>query len=119
MGRVWILDTETKGTGANMVPLDSVVAKPSAPREPMVARRRPRERPAEEPEPKRPPEFKVVDVMTREVLAENAPARAMLDVLKGVRSVVDVHIYSRRPGEERWRALTHGEQRAIWDLRDR
>jgi hypothetical protein len=28
MGRTWVLDTETKGTGANMVPLDKVQAKP-------------------------------------------------------------------------------------------
>jgi len=28
MGKVWVLDTETKGTGANMVPLEKVQAKP-------------------------------------------------------------------------------------------
>jgi hypothetical protein len=27
MGKVWVLDTETKGTGANMVPLEKVQAK--------------------------------------------------------------------------------------------
>jgi hypothetical protein len=33
MGKVWVLDTETKGTGARMVPLDNVQAKPEpAPR---------------------------------------------------------------------------------------
>ena len=117
MGRIWVLDTETKGTGAHMVPLDSVPERPPAPLESMVGPRKPREQPPVE--PKQPPEFKVIDVMTREVLAESASARAMLDVLAGVRSIVDVHIYSRRPGEEKWRALTHGEQRAIWNLRDR
>jgi len=30
VGKVWILDTETKGTGANMVPLDRVVRKPGS-----------------------------------------------------------------------------------------
>jgi hypothetical protein len=29
MGKVWVLDTETKGTGANMVPLEKVQAKPA------------------------------------------------------------------------------------------
>jgi hypothetical protein len=38
MGKAWILDTETKGTGANMVPLEKTVAKP----EPAAPKRRPR-----------------------------------------------------------------------------
>jgi hypothetical protein len=32
MGKTWILDTETKGTGANMVPLEKVQEKGDAPR---------------------------------------------------------------------------------------
>jgi hypothetical protein len=27
VGKVWVLDTETKGTGANMVPLERVLSK--------------------------------------------------------------------------------------------
>src|SRR5688500_11346939 len=42
-GKTWVLDTETKGTGANMVPLDKVLEKP----EPAPAPRRPA--PADEP----------------------------------------------------------------------
>ena len=41
--KTWVLDTETKGTGANMVPLEKVLKKP----EPAPARRRPT--PAAEP----------------------------------------------------------------------
>ena len=41
--KTWVLDTETKGTGANMVPLEKVIKKP----EPAPARRRPA--PAAEP----------------------------------------------------------------------
>jgi hypothetical protein len=41
--KTWVLDTETKGTGANMVPLEKVLKKP----EPAPARRRPT--PAPEP----------------------------------------------------------------------
>jgi len=28
MGKVWVLDTETKGTGANVVPLEKVLKQP-------------------------------------------------------------------------------------------
>jgi hypothetical protein len=41
--KTWVLDTETKGTGANMVPLEKVLKKP----EPAAAQRRPA--PAPEP----------------------------------------------------------------------
>jgi hypothetical protein len=33
MSKVWVLDTDTKGTGARMVPLDKVLAKPEPPPE--------------------------------------------------------------------------------------
>jgi hypothetical protein len=43
MGKVWVLDTETKGTGAQMVPLEKVQAKPEAePRPERPRERRPR-----------------------------------------------------------------------------
>ena len=29
MGKTWVLDTETKGTGANVVPLEKTLAKPA------------------------------------------------------------------------------------------
>src|ERR671919_2949968 len=38
MGKTWVLDTETKGTGANMVPLEKAQAKPE-PRRRKPARR--------------------------------------------------------------------------------
>jgi hypothetical protein len=44
VGKVWVLDTETKGTGANMVPLEN--ARQGAESRP--ARRRPRPRPTEQ-----------------------------------------------------------------------
>jgi hypothetical protein len=44
VGKVWVLDTETKGTGANMVPLEQAQKQPdSAPARP---RRRPERRAA-------------------------------------------------------------------------
>jgi hypothetical protein len=53
MGKTWVLDTETKGTGANMVPLEKVQKKPAAEEEPAPRRRRPA-RPSEPaPRPRR------------------------------------------------------------------
>lgn len=39
MAKVWVLDTETKGTGANMVPLEKLQAKPEPRRRRPAARR--------------------------------------------------------------------------------
>jgi hypothetical protein len=35
MGKTWVLDTETKGTGANMVPLEKVLKRPEPPEKPV------------------------------------------------------------------------------------
>jgi hypothetical protein len=39
VGKVWVLDTETKGTGANMVPLEKAQKQPDS--KPARTRRRP------------------------------------------------------------------------------
>jgi hypothetical protein len=120
MAKRWILDTETKGTGANMVPLEDVLAKPKERNtERVFVAPKPRPRPAPEPEPRHPPRFKVVDVMTRETLAEDADGRATVAALKGVRSIVDVHISAWDRSKGAWRLLPLADQRAIWELRDR
>jgi hypothetical protein len=61
MAKVWVLDTETKGTGANMVPLEKVVRSPADRAEPAEApAQRPKrarpvdERPAAPARPRRP-----------------------------------------------------------------
>ncbi len=118
MGRVWVLDTETKGTGANMVPLERVLKRPSAAAEPLFVPPKPSQRPPEEPKPREPRRFRVMDVMTREVLADGASAREAIDVLKGFRSVVDVNLYVWQPEGERWRMLTFPECAEMWKLRD-
>ena len=118
MGRVWVLDTETKGTGAEMVPLDSIVNKKRAPRQDEVfvnPRRTPREPKPEE--PRAPLSFKIVDVVSQQVLADGAGTREALEVLDGVRSLVDVRIYLWRPQAEKWRLLTLAEQRRLWERR--
>jgi hypothetical protein len=117
--RVWVLDTATKGTGAEMVPLDSVVKKPAPTGERLFVPPKRPPRPPKDAEPRRPRTFKVVDVTTREVLAEGTGARATLDVLSTVRSIVDVNVFVWEPKPERWRLLTLAEQRVLWERRDR
>jgi hypothetical protein len=115
--KAWILDTSTKGTGAAMVPLDNVLRKPSEQAKPIFVPppRRPKPDPA--PEPRHPRSFKVVDIVTRQVLTDGADARAVIDVLRGVRSIVDVNIYVWQPKTEKWRLLTFEERRVLWDSR--
>jgi hypothetical protein len=119
--KVWVLETSTKGTGANVVPLERVLRSPSSSSTPtpVYVPPKPRPRPAPAPEPKAPRRFKVVDVISRQVLGEDVSARETVDVLRGVRSVVDVHVYVWEPGHDRWRMLTLAEQGALWELRDR
>jgi hypothetical protein len=117
VGKVWVLDTETKGTGAEMVPLEKVQKQPAAPER----RRRKAPAPARAkaaPKPQRPDTFKVVDVMTRLPLIEDASARETIERLRGVRSIVDVTIHAWDDRAERWQRLSRGEERALWRLRD-
>lgn len=116
MGRTWVLRTETKGTGAQMVPIESVKRRSSA-AEPVFVKRQPMQRPErQEPEPRPPRRFKVVDVMTRQTLADDANAREAVDALKSVRSIVDVNVYSWQEQRARWRLLSFAEQGALWQL---
>jgi len=118
MARVWVLDTSTKGTGATMVPLETVLRKPSAHSKPIYVPPPPRPKAPPPAEPRRPRAFKVVDIRSREVLAEDATARETIEVLGGVRSIVDVNVYAWEPTPAKWRLLTFGEQRLLWDHRD-
>ena len=118
MAKIWVLDTDTKGTGAEMVPLEQAQKRAGSGLTTYVPRAKGRRRP-ETPEPKRPARFRVVDVMTREALVEDAGARATVDALRDVRSVVDVDVYTRSGDAEPWRRLTLSEQKALWAYRDR
>jgi hypothetical protein len=117
--RVWVLDTETKGTGAEMVPLDTVLKKPEPRREPLFVPPKPKPPEPTPAEPRQPRRFRVVDVETRAVLADDAGPREALRALGGVRSIVDVHVSVWEPASERWRLLTLAEQRVLWDRRAR
>jgi hypothetical protein len=119
MAKTWVLDTETKGTGAQMVPLEKVLK--GVARKPelnLVDLERPAPpRPVPEPDVPQPRVFKILDVMTRETLAEGVDLRTALDLLADVRSNVDVHIYVWDADRPRWRMLGLDEQRALWDAR--
>jgi hypothetical protein len=119
MAKIWVLDTETKGTGAKLVPLEQEKTPRARTPEPVFVPPKPRERPEPAPEPRRPRTFKVVDVMTREVLAEGVDARATVDILARFRSVVDVGVSVWEHETERWRPLTLGEQKVLWGFRER
>jgi len=117
MAKTWILDTETKGTGAHIAPLPRPNAVP--PREralDTVTLRRP-ERRAVRSEPARSPMFKVVDVMSAKVITEGVDARAAVEALGPMRSVHDARVYVWVASSRRWRLLTFAEQRSLWRMR--
>jgi hypothetical protein len=101
-----------------MVPLERVLHKPGSP---VPGFTLPELRPpaTEEPGRRQPRSFKVVDVMTRQVLADDVDARGAVAALEDVRSIVDVTVSVWEPDSERWRLLTFGETRALWDYRGR
>jgi hypothetical protein len=99
-----------------MVPLEKVLEQPGSGREEFVPPE-PRRQPAAAPEAPPPRRFRVVDVMTGRVLAEDAGASAALAALRQVERLVDVHVYVWQPGAQRWRLLTLAEQKAMWARR--
>jgi hypothetical protein len=125
-GRVWVLDTETKGTGAEMVSLErlererrspasrervSVVQRPPAAK-PEGAAGVTEAAPAEAEGPRR---FKLVNVIKNQVVTEDASAREIVSLLEEVRSAADVHIYVWQG--DRWRPLSLSEKKAFWGFR--
>jgi hypothetical protein len=121
MAKTWVLETHTKGTGANIVPLEEGAApvppEPSE-REPLYVPRKPAPRPAPEPARKAPSRFKVVEVTTGRVLAEDAGVRATVELLREVPSITDVAIWIWSERHGRYVLLTHREQRRLWELRE-
>lgn len=120
MRKVWVLDTSTKGTGASVVPLERAGEKGERKAEPPRPVYR-RAEPAGPAEPEAPPvrAFRVVDLLTDRVLADEATAREAVRALEAVRSTVDVRVYVREGEDGAWRLLTLREQRALWELRGR
>ena len=116
MAKEWVLDTETKGTGAHMVPLETVSRRPAAPEPVFVERTPAKPREPQAPEPRAPRKFKIVDLMTRRDLAVGVGAREAAHVLRDIRSVVDFNVYTWEDGRADWRLLTFPERQALWEL---
>jgi hypothetical protein len=115
-GKVWVLDTETKGTGAQMVPLESVTTQPR-PKEHFLPATARRHKTAPQPVERAPRRFRVTDVASRRVLGDELDARATLALLAGQRSSVDVNVSVWEPDEARWRLLTLSEKQLLWERR--
>jgi hypothetical protein len=118
VGKVWVLDTETKGTGAQMVPLEKTLERPPA--EPERRRARPVPKPTQterSPEPAPPRRFRVIDALSREVLADDAGLAETLELLRAVEQPVDVSVYAWEHIAEQWRLLTRRELSLLWDFR--
>jgi hypothetical protein len=117
MAKTWVLDTDTKGTGAEMVPIEKTRARPRREGDlALVDLGGPaRAQPAET--PPAPTLFKVVDVLSARTLAENVGARDAVRALEGLRSVLDARISVWSPERRRWRLLSLGEAKALWAFR--
>ena len=118
MAKTWLLDTETKGTGAHIVPLEKAHEGPRKDQDlATVTLERPPRLPHAPEEPPGPLTFKVLDIRSGRVLGEGIDTRATVEVLEDVGSVVDVRIYVWVPKAARWRLLRLDEQRALWEFR--
>lgn len=119
MGKTWLLDTETKGTGAHVVPLEQALEHRGGKEQDLAVVTLERPPRAHTPtEPPGPRTFKVVDVMSARVLAEGISARDTVELLADIRSALDVRIYVWMQRAERWRLLSLQEQKALWGFRD-
>jgi hypothetical protein len=121
MAKTWVLDTETKGTGAHMVPLEKLLRRAGKERElATVQLRRGPER-VDEPGPPAPEpyRFRVVDVLSGRELGRDLDVRAAVRLLEARDSVLDSRVYVRVPGSERSRLLTLDEHKLLWRYRGR
>ena len=117
MAKTWVLETHTKGTGANIVPLDESAPAEQGEHEPPFVPRRSAPRAPAPPPPKAPSKFKVVEVTTGRVLVQGAGVRATVERLRDVAGITDVAIWTWSERHGRYVLLTHREQRTLWDLR--
>jgi hypothetical protein len=117
MAKTWVLDTETKGTGAHVVPFEKALASAVEQQDlaTVTLERPPRVKAT--PEPTGPLKFKVLDIRSSGVLAEGVNIRAAVELLQTIGSVIDVRIYVWMPKARRWRLLTLAEQKALWEFR--
>jgi hypothetical protein len=121
---IWVLDTETKGTGAEMVRLEKLQDRKRSSRsgKPVsVIRRNGPTEPAAAPEPvhesPQPRRFRVAGVLSGRPIAEDAGAREVVEAMRSSRSVADLRIDVWDPKADEWRPLTLRERNALWAFR--
>lgn len=119
MRKTWVLETETKGTGARVVPFEESLKRARRERDLELVKLGGSPPEPAPPAPRDTARFKVVDVMSSNILVEGTDARATIEALEGVRSMLDVLVFAWVPERRRWRLLTLDERRALWSFRGR
>ncbi len=116
MAKTWVLDTETKGTGAHIAPLSEGAHRGAGEAELALVELT---RPPRAPRPSEPPPrttFRVVDVLSGETLGEDLDARETVETLAGMRSALDARVYLHHGPGTRWRLLSLADTRRLWAL---
>ena len=123
MTKVWVLDTETKGTGAEMVPLDKVLERRRRAPKRRERAARPRRRAAldtggdaaenEADRLRGPRRYRVVSALTGRVVADRVGVREAVELVRSSRSIADMRVYVWAPEAGEWRALSLDEQRLL------
>jgi hypothetical protein len=115
----WVLDTETKGTGAHVAPYTETGRGAELERELALVQLGGAPAPPRSPAPAQPLRFRVVSVMSSQVLADDVSAKEAVEALEGLRSVLDARIFAWAPERRRWRLLSLEESKALWGFRGR
>jgi hypothetical protein len=115
-GKVWVLDTETKGTGAQMVPLESTLKQPQ-PKEHFLPATARRHKPAPEPVERAHGASGSPTSSAARRSATTSTHEPRSRLLAEQRSSVDVNVSVWEPGEDRWRLLTLAEKQLLWERR--
>jgi hypothetical protein len=115
MSKTWVLDTETKGTGAHIAPLESRAREGEKELALVQLERGPRAPRADTPAPAR-TRFRVIDVLGAGVVGDDLEAREAVAVLANMRSALDARVYVRAGEQGRWRLLSLADTRRLWQL---
>jgi hypothetical protein len=119
VAKTWVLDTETKGTGAHVVPYEETLRQGRLERDLALVRLGGAPPASRATAPAQPLRFRVVSVMSAQVLVEDAGAYEAVRALEGLRSVLDARIFVWAPERHRWRILSLDESKALWSFRGR
>lgn len=119
MARTWVLETETKGTGARVVPLEKARQRLSPERALSTFTFKGEPPASTQPAPAAitPLRFRVTDVLSGRELATDIDVRATVALLERMASVLDARVYVWMADSARWRLLTLDEHKLLWQFR--